>query len=321
MPKIACNAELAPKIVLLLLLVTLVICGALTLDSDRLEALLTWMEEEPVQGSIFFVALYVVAVTVLFPGSILALAAGAVFGLVLGSLLVWMGTVLGQTLAFMIGRYLLRDLVVDYTLKKYPSWAAVDTAVSREGWKLITLLRLSPIVPWNMLNYALSVTGVGFWQYAVSSAVAVLPWNVTFAYFGSLAHTMADVIDGNTGPGTRTSIVFLGISGVMLAVAVTYTTIIAKRAIREALDDGPSQDIADNLDTLNLLSAPSQNFSQDIEMAAAYCSPRGLSSNSTLQAVSPRDSNRVLERRASIAAVSRHPNERIPVNTSTQASN
>ena len=125
-------------------------------------------------------------------------------------------------------RYLLRGLVVDYTLKKYPSWAAVDAAVSREGWKLITLLRLSPIVPWNMLNYALSVTGVGFWQYSVSSAVAVVPWNVTFAYFGSLAHTMADVIDGNSGPGTRTSVIFLVISGVMLAIAVTYTTVIAK---------------------------------------------------------------------------------------------
>ena len=125
-------------------------------------------------------------------------------------------------------RYLLRGLVVDYTLKKYPSWAAVDAAVSREGWKLVTLLRLSPIVPWNMLNYALSVTGVGFWQYSVSSAVAVVPWNVTFAYFGSLAHTMADVIDGNSGPGTRTSVIFLVISGVMLAIAVTYTTIIAK---------------------------------------------------------------------------------------------
>ena len=104
----------------------------------------------------------------------------------------------------------------------------MDTAVSREGWKLITLLRLSPIVPWNVLNYALSVTGVSFLQYALSSSIAVLPWNVTFVYFGTLAHTMADVIDGNSGPGTRTSIIFLVISGVMLAAAVSYTTIIAK---------------------------------------------------------------------------------------------
>jgi len=64
-----------------------------------------------------------------------------------------------------------------------------------------------------------------------------------------------------------------------------------------------------------------QNFSQDIEMAAAYCSPRGLSSNSTLQAASPRDSNRVLERRASVASVTRHPNERILDNTSEQPIN
>lgn len=109
-------------------------------------------------------------------------------------------------------------------------WHTIVGAISvHEPYKVpFRMCRLSPIVPWNMLNYALSVTGVGFWQYAVSSAVAVLPWNVTFAYFGSLAHTMADVIDGNTGPGTRTSIIFLGISGVMLAAAVTYTTIIAK---------------------------------------------------------------------------------------------
>lgn len=125
-------------------------------------------------------------------------------------------------------RYLLRTFVVDYTTKQYPSWAAVDTAVSREGWKLITLLRLSPIVPWNVLNYGLSVTGVSFLQYTLSSSIAVLPWNVTFVYFGTLAHTMADVIDGNSGPGTRTSIFFLAISGVMLAAAVSYTTIIAK---------------------------------------------------------------------------------------------
>eukprot|EP00891_Asterochloris_glomerata_P003864 jgi/Astpho2/3864/gw1.00062.105.1_t len=80
------------------------------------------------------------------------------FGVVLGSVVVWLGTLLGQTLSFIVGRYLLRHLVMEYTAKQYPKWAAIDTAVSREGWKLITLLRLSPIVPWNMLNYALAIT-------------------------------------------------------------------------------------------------------------------------------------------------------------------
>ena len=123
-----------------------------------------------------------------------------------------------------------------------------------------------------------------------------------------------------------------------------------RRAIREALDDGPSQDIADNLDTLNLLSAPSQvghgnlvwvdecipfesvklicarclqNLSQDIEMAAAYCSPRRLThSMSALQAdvVSPREASRVIERRSSVTLTGRHPNDRPQPTSNSQLS-
>ncbi len=93
-----------------------------------MEAALLWMDEAPLQGSICFVLGYTVAVVLLFPGSILALAAGAVFGVVLGSVVVWLGTLLGQTLSFIVGRYLLRHLVVEYTAKQYPKWAAIDTA-------------------------------------------------------------------------------------------------------------------------------------------------------------------------------------------------
>ena len=81
-------------------------------DSSKVEAALLWMDEAPLRGSICFVLGYTVAVVLLFPGSILALAAGAVFGVVLGSVVVWLGTLLGQTLSFIVGRYLLRHLVV-----------------------------------------------------------------------------------------------------------------------------------------------------------------------------------------------------------------
>ena len=100
-------------------------------DSSKVEAALLWMDEAPLQGSICFVLGYTVAVVLLFPGSILALAAGAVFGVVLGSVVVWLGTLLGQTLSFIVGRYLLRHLVVEYTAKQYPKWAAIDTAGER----------------------------------------------------------------------------------------------------------------------------------------------------------------------------------------------
>lgn len=58
-----------------------------------------------------------------------------------------------------VGRYLLRRMVVGWMSRQFPKWQAVDGAISKEGWKLITLLRLSPIIPWNLLNYALAVTG------------------------------------------------------------------------------------------------------------------------------------------------------------------
>ena len=70
--------------------------------------------------------------------------------------------------------------------------------------------------------------GVGIWPYSVASAIAVVPWNVTFVYFGSLAHTLADVLEGRAGPGRRASLVLLAISGITLALAVAYTTVIAK---------------------------------------------------------------------------------------------
>eukprot|EP00884_Botryococcus_braunii_P002383 jgi/Botrbrau1/12145/Bobra.0186s0058.2 len=118
------------------------------------------MDKRPVKGGILFLVADIVAIVVAFPGAFLAVAAGAIFGVVTGSLLVWIGTTIGQTVAFIVGRYLLRRLVVGWMSQRFPNWHAVDAAISKEGWKLITLLRLSPIIPWNVLNYALAVTGV-----------------------------------------------------------------------------------------------------------------------------------------------------------------
>ncbi|EIE18549.1 hypothetical protein COCSUDRAFT_68258 [Coccomyxa subellipsoidea C-169] len=180
----------------------------------------------------------IIGVTVLFPGAIFAMAGGAIFGIGYGSLLVWIATSLGQTLAFIVGRYMLRGMVVAYLSSRFPKWAAVDAALSNEGWKLITLLRLSPIVPWNVLNYALSVTGVGLLPYALSSSVAIVPWSITFVYFGSMAKNMADILEGRAGPHGASSVALLAMSGVMLVAVVVYSTIIARRAIREALSKG-----------------------------------------------------------------------------------
>lgn len=78
-----------------------------------------------------------------------------------------------KVLAFLVGRYLLRDLVVTGLHTRYRSFAAVDAALERDGWKLVVLLRLSPVLPWNVLNYALAVTGVELLPYAAASSISV----------------------------------------------------------------------------------------------------------------------------------------------------
>lgn len=104
---------------------------------------------------------------------VMAMASGAIFGLVFGAILAWLGSAIGQVIAFLIGRYLLRAIVLDYLSRQFPKWTAIDRAMETEGWKLVTLLRLSPIAPWNVLNYGLSVTSIPLFSYAVASALAV----------------------------------------------------------------------------------------------------------------------------------------------------
>ncbi len=91
------------------------------------------------------------------PGSLLSLGAGVVFGLTLGSLVVWCGACLGAMVAFLLGRFLLRERIA-VLAKRYNTWQGVEVALEEEGWKLVLLLRLSPVVPFSALNYALGLT-------------------------------------------------------------------------------------------------------------------------------------------------------------------
>jgi len=95
-----------------------------------------------------------VAATVLFlPGSILTLGAGVVFGVVKGALIVSVSATLGATATFLVGRYVARDAIAR-KIDGNPRFKAIDQAVAREGWKIVGLTRLSPVFPFNLLNYA-----------------------------------------------------------------------------------------------------------------------------------------------------------------------
>ncbi len=182
-------------------------------------------------GPIIFIALYIVVTVMLLPGSILTLGAGVVFGVVRGSIFVSIAATLGATAAFLVGRYLARDWVAK-RIEGNENFAAIDQAVAEEGWKIVGLTRLSPIFPFNLLNYAFSVTKVSLRDYFFASWIGMMPGTLMYVYIGSLAGDLATL---GAQERTRTAGEWaLYVVGLLATVAVTvYVTKVARRALEQ----------------------------------------------------------------------------------------
>lgn len=136
----------------MLLCLLFVSAGVATyLDAQQLQLLIESLRGAPVASMLVFTILFGAAVVLLVPGMLLSIGSGAAFGLAAGSVVAWLGTVLGQVGAFLLGRYLLRDVVVAYLEKRVHHFKAVDAGISEDGWKLVLLLRLSPVLPYNLM--------------------------------------------------------------------------------------------------------------------------------------------------------------------------
>lgn len=141
-------------------------------------------------GPVLFVPLYVAATVLFLPGSVLTLGAGAAFGLVRGVVTASIAATLGATAAFLVGRYVARDAVAR-RIAASPRFRAIDDAVAGEGWKIVALARLSPLFPFNVLNYVFGITRVPLLHYVLASWLGMLPGTVLYVYLGSLAGDLA----------------------------------------------------------------------------------------------------------------------------------
>lgn len=184
-------------------------------------------------GAALFVGLYVVATVLFLPGSVLTLGAGAVFGVVRGSLLVSLAATLGATAAFLVGRHAARGWVAA-RIEGNPTFRAIDEAVGREGWKIVGLTRLSPVFPFNLLNYAFGVTRVRLRDYVAASWAGMIPGTVMYVYLGALAGDLATLPAGGR---TRAPVEWgLYVLGLLATGAVTiHVTRVARAALRRRL--------------------------------------------------------------------------------------
>lgn len=190
---------------------------------------LEWIEGLGSVGALAFIALYIIATVAFLPGSILTLGAGVVFGVVMGSLYVFIGATIGATAAFLVGRYLARNWVAK-KIADNKNFGAIDRAVGKEGFKIVLLTRLSPIFPFNLLNYAYGVTGVSLKDFVLAS-IGMIPGTIMYVYIGSLAGSIA-TIGTQSQPGNPNVQWAIRIIGFIATVAVTiYVTKLARKAL------------------------------------------------------------------------------------------
>ncbi len=206
------------------------------LAGGRIDEFRSWIDGLGAAGPVAFIGAYAIGVVAFLPGAALTLAGGAIFGVVKGTAIVFTAAVLGSTLAFLIARYAARDFVAK-RIAGNAQFAAIDRAIGQQGRKIVFLLRLSPVFPFSLGNYALGLTRVGLADY-VTGAIGMLPGTFLYVYLGSLA---GDVASAAAGGGADTGKTVLTVVGLAATVVVT---VFVTRIARRALADASGQDLA-----------------------------------------------------------------------------
>jgi uncharacterized membrane protein YdjX (TVP38/TMEM64 family) len=204
--------------------------------SLHLRQFLEWVPTLGAWGPLVFILGYAVATVAFIPGSLLTLAAGAIFGLLPGTLYTFCGATLGASAAFLVARYLARR-AIERTMAARPKFAAVDRAVGQQGFKIVALLRLSPIFPFVFLNYALGLTRVRFLDYFLAS-VAMLPGTLLYVYYGHAAGSLAAAAGGVKTQGAAYWVT-LGIGLLATLVVTAFITRLARKTLRQQIGDAP----------------------------------------------------------------------------------
>ena len=209
-------------------LATLLVVAALPVN-EWLESVRGWIAGLGFWAPAAYAATYGLATTIFIPASALSLAAGVLFGIWKGSAIVWIGANLATVASFLVARFAARSRV-EAMAQARPRFAAVDRALGEEGWKIVALMRLSPVFPFTLQNYLFGVTAIRFWPYAIASAVCMVPGTFLYVYIGYAGGQAAAAASG--APGTEALRLGLQAVGLLATILVTvFVTRIASRAV------------------------------------------------------------------------------------------
>lgn len=172
---------------------------------------------------------YIAGTLLFIPTPILYASAGALFGLTAGFALASLGSVISAALVFLAGRYWSRKWVLK-KIVQHKKVKAIDDAVTASGWKMVLPLRLTFVMPFFVMNYALGLSKIPFWHYILASWVGLMPGMLLYSYLGSVTGRM--LLEGTSRPPTTIEWVYFGLGFVATVWVSVYAGMIVKKAIK-----------------------------------------------------------------------------------------
>jgi uncharacterized membrane protein YdjX (TVP38/TMEM64 family) len=215
-------------LLLIIVIVTLFVLARAFELGEKFGELRIWIESLGVWGPIVFVFIYAAGVVAAFPGSAMTITAGALFGSVLGVIVVIFAATFGASLAFLISRYFARGSIAKW-LQGKEKFRKLDELTEKHGAIIVALTRLAPIFPFNLLNYGFGLTKVKFWTYVIWSFICMLPGTILYV-------VGADVVFQAIQKGEAPWIL-IG----TLILAIIFLVIIVKYARRRLKEKGVSE--------------------------------------------------------------------------------
>jgi uncharacterized membrane protein YdjX (TVP38/TMEM64 family) len=219
------------KIAVVLALLILAVIAAIVFDlKGWLRMALDWTGSLGRWAPPVFILAYIAASVLFLPAWIFTMGAGFLFGLFMGTVYVSIGSTIGASCAFLLGRSLTRDFMAK-RLANNPKFKALDDAIAREGWKIVGLVRLSPVFPYNLTNYAFGLTRIRARDFILASWIGMLPATMMYVYFGSLVKSLAELGAGNA-ERTPTQWTLYAVGLIATIVVTIYLTRLARRSLR-----------------------------------------------------------------------------------------
>jgi len=230
--------------VLIVIMVAALVTIVSSLPTDyAMMVLKNKMSELGVWGPVVFVFVYIVGTVFFVPGTILTLAAGAMFGMGVGLVTASIGSTIGASLAFLISRYLARDKIA-VMAGQNQRFGAIDQAIAEGGWKIVALLRLSPVTPFSLENYLYGLTQIRFWPYVLTSWLAMLPGTGLYVYIGHVTGAAM----GSDWVRTPWEWTQLAIGLLATTVVMIYITKLSRSKLQTHMRESTSDSIVSEVD-------------------------------------------------------------------------